>query len=74
MVLLMLPHFCAHWTWLNSFPTLVGLVMLLTTLNHLCIHVLLTLSVHAQRGLQQLSRVSVCLSVCLLPLFQQTEH
>ena len=36
---------------------------------------LLTLSAHAQQGLQQLSCVlSVCVCVCLLPLFQQTEQ
>ena len=34
------------------------------------------LGAHAQRGLQQLSCVSVCLCVCvcLLPLVQQTEQ
>ena len=33
-----------------------------------CKCVLLTLGAHAQRGLQYLLSVSVCLSVCLLPL------
>ena len=40
--------------------------------NHL--RLLLTLGANAQQGLQQLSCVSVCLCVCLLPLFQQTEQ
>ena len=50
---------------LFNFPAQFHILSWLYIMISLCIYILLTLGAHAQRGLQYLVRVCVCLSVCL---------